>query len=99
MFIIVDLPAPLGPRKPTISPLDMVKLASLTARCAPYRLERFFTSNGEDANEYVVASIGLTKTSIADLSLKLSLTGFGYAIKRVNVVPEDLKGTLSVDTE
>ena len=49
-------------------------------------LERFFTSNSEDVNEYVIASIGLTKTSVEDLSLKLKLTGFGYAIKRINLV-------------
>ena len=50
-------------------------------------LERLFTSNTQNANEYIVASIGLTKTSVDDLNLKLSLTGFGYAIKRVNVIP------------
>ncbi|MCM1340017.1 MAG: hypothetical protein NC191_10135, partial [Muribaculaceae bacterium] len=50
-------------------------------------LERLFTSNYDNANEYVIASIGLTKTDICDLSIKLSLTGFGYAIKRVNVHP------------
>lgn len=48
-------------------------------------LERLFTSNNEKFNEYIVASIGLTKTAIDDLSVKLSLTGFGYLIKRVNV--------------
>ena len=50
-------------------------------------LERLFTSNTENRNEYVVASIGLTKADICDLSIKLSLTGFGYQITRVNVVP------------
>lgn len=50
-------------------------------------LERLFTSNDENANEYIVASIGLTKAAVEDLSLKLSLTGFGYKIKRVNVRP------------
>ena len=50
-------------------------------------LERLFTSNTQNTNEYVVASIGLTKTSVCDLNLKLSLTGFGYTIKRVNVIP------------
>lgn len=50
-------------------------------------LERLFTSNNVNANEYIVASIGLTKTSVCNLNLKLSLTGFGYAIKRVNVIP------------
>lgn len=49
-------------------------------------LERLFTSNNKNANEYVVASIGLTKSAVCDLSVKLSLAGFGYAIKRVNVI-------------
>lgn len=49
-------------------------------------LERLFTSNNEKFNEYIVASIGLTKTAIDDLSVKLSLSGFGYLIKRVNVI-------------
>ena len=52
-------------------------------------LERFFTSNNENKNEYVIASIGLTKTSICDLNIKLSLTGFGYVIKRINVLDKD----------
>ncbi len=49
-------------------------------------LERLFTSNTKNANEYIVASIGLTKTAVCDLNLQLSLTGFGYTIKRVNVI-------------
>ncbi len=49
-------------------------------------LERIFTSNSQNVNEYIVASIGLTKSSICDLNINLSLAGFGYAIKRVNVV-------------
>ena len=49
-------------------------------------LERLFISNTDSANEYVMASIGLTKADICDLSIKLSLTGFGYHIKRVNIV-------------
>ena len=51
-------------------------------------LERIFVSNSDNANEYVVASIGLTKADINDLSIKLSLTGFGYKIVRVNVIPK-----------
>ncbi len=55
-------------------------------------LERIFTSNNDNLNEYIVASIGLTKTTITDMSLNISLTGFGYAIRRVNVLPkEDLE--------
>ena len=50
-------------------------------------LERLFTSNSDNVNEYVIASIGLTQTDVKDLSIKMSLTGFGYVIKRVNVVP------------
>ena len=50
-------------------------------------LERLFISNSDNVNEYIVASIGLTKADITDLSIKLSLTGFGYQITRVNVVP------------
>lgn len=49
-------------------------------------LERIFISNKDNKNEYVVASVGLTKADIEDLSIKLSLTGFGYKIIRVNVV-------------
>lgn len=52
-------------------------------------LERIFISNSDNLNEYVVASIGLTKADISDLSIQLSLTGFGYKIVRVNVVPEN----------
>ena len=37
----------------------------------------------------MVASVGLTKADVEDLSIKLSLTGFGYKIIRVNVVPAD----------
>ena len=48
-------------------------------------LERLFISNTDNVNEYIVASIGITKADINDLSVKLSLTGFGYQITRVNV--------------
>ncbi len=52
-------------------------------------LERIFISNSDNVNEYIVASIGLTKADISDLSIKLSLTGFGYQITRVNVIPKN----------
>ena len=52
-------------------------------------LERIFTSNDDNANEYVIASIGLSKTSMVDKNIYVSLTGFGYAIRRVNVLSED----------
>ena len=50
-------------------------------------LERIFTSNNKNANEYIVASIGITKTALCNMNIKLTLTGFGYAIQRVNVKP------------
>ncbi len=54
-------------------------------------LERLFIANSDKANEYVIASIGLTKANIKDLSIQLSLIGFGYQIIRVNVVDEPVK--------
>jgi len=53
-------------------------------------LERLLISNNKNANEYVIASIGLTKTLIDDTSIKLNLTGFGYTIKRVNVLTNNI---------
>lgn len=61
-------------------------------------LERLFTANNQKANEYVVASIGLTKADVQDLSIKLSLTGFGYTIRRVNVIEPSERDT-DVKTE
>ena len=49
-------------------------------------LERLFIANEDNANEYIIASIGLTRTDVCDLSIKVSLAGFGYQIIRVNVV-------------
>src|SRR5208283_3627727 len=44
ILIVVDLPAPLGPRKPRMSPRFTVKLTPSTARLDPYVLTRFLTS-------------------------------------------------------
>ena len=52
-------------------------------------LERLFTSNSDNVNEYVIASIGITKADIKDSNIKLSLTGFGYQITRVNVISKE----------
>ena len=65
-------------------------------------LERLFIANSDNANEYVIASIGLTKADIQDMSIKLSLTGFGYQIIRVNVVdklPEKQEKEADNDTK
>ena len=44
MFIVVDFPAPLGPKKPTTSPSFTVKLMLSTATKFPYFFVTFFTS-------------------------------------------------------
>ncbi|MCQ2739880.1 MAG: hypothetical protein MJ237_06600 [bacterium] len=51
-------------------------------------LERLFTSNTQNKNEYVVATVGLTRAEYGEMSFKISLTGFGYLVRRVNVKNE-----------
>ena len=84
-----------------VPPNDTLAIASLAADIVEYPqkptkevframpedniLERILTSNDKNANEYVVASIGLTKTSVCNMNLNLNLTGFGYVVKRVNI--------------
>src|SRR6202041_3971893 len=41
MRMVVDLPAPLAPRKPRTSPGATENVRSLTASLSPYRLDRF----------------------------------------------------------
>lgn len=88
-----------------IPPNDTIAIASLSSDIVEYPqkptkevframpddniLERLFTSNNQNANEYIVASIGLTRTSVNDFNIRLSLTGFGYSIKRVNVIHDN----------
>lgn len=52
-------------------------------------LERFFTANGDGVNEYIVASLGLTRPEFDNKDLQINVTGIAYVIKRVNVVPEN----------
>lgn len=52
-------------------------------------LERFFTANADDTNEYIVASVGLTRPILENKDLQVTITGVAYLIKRVNVVPEN----------
>jgi hypothetical protein len=42
--IVVDLPAPLGPRNPVTCPAETVNDRSSTTVRGPYRLVRFLTS-------------------------------------------------------
>ena len=94
-----------------ITPQNMVAIASIAADKVEYPqpktkevframpedhiLERLFTANNDHLNEYVIASIGLTQTDISDLSIKMSLTGFGYVIRRVNVLPEKVDESIN----
>jgi len=43
IFIVVDLPAPLGPRNPTISPLPIEKEIVSTAFYSPKCLDKLLT--------------------------------------------------------
>lgn len=52
-------------------------------------LERIFTANKDNLNEYTVASIGITRAKLAkNKDVKLLVTGLGYIITRTNVIPE-----------
>lgn|SRR5574344_496617 len=49
-------------------------------------LERVFTSNNKNLNEYAVASFGLTKAAIKNgKEIKIYVTGLGFTMLRVNV--------------
>lgn len=53
-------------------------------------LERVFKSNNKNINEYAVASFGITKAKIINQSeLKIFVTGLGFAMTRVNVIPKN----------
>jgi len=51
-------------------------------------LERIFTANKDNFNEYIVASVGITRAKVGkNKDIKLQVTGLGYVITRSNVVP------------
>ncbi len=53
-------------------------------------LERMFKSNNKNINEYAVASFGITKAEIKNSSeIKIYVTGLGFVMSRVNVIPEN----------
>src|SRR5437588_8917084 len=55
MLIVVDLPAPLGPRKPNVSPAWTSRSMPRTASISPKRLERDRTETAGTPREYVGA--------------------------------------------
>ena len=51
-------------------------------------LERLFTANSDNVNEYAVASIGFTKADVhPDKKLSIKVSGLAYAMTRINVTP------------
>lgn len=53
-------------------------------------LERVFTSNTDNINEYAVASVGITKSEkVNGEMMKVYMNGLAFLITRVNVVPKN----------
>lgn len=52
-------------------------------------LERVLVSNDKNINEYSVASFGITKTEIQGTEIKIYVTGLGFVMTRVNVIPKN----------
>ena len=53
-------------------------------------LERFFTSNTSNVNEYAVASIGITRAENYDEEhIKVYMGGLAFIMTRINVIPEN----------
>lgn len=53
-------------------------------------LERMFTANTENLNEYNIASVGITKTeTAAPNKVKVYMNGLAFIMTRVNVVPKN----------
>lgn len=51
-------------------------------------LERIFRANSNNYNEYVIASIGITKPEVvSDAALNIKLVGAAYVLNRVNIFP------------
>lgn len=53
-------------------------------------LERVFTSNQNNINEYAVASFGITRAEMSkSKEIKVYITGLGFMMTRVNVIPKN----------
>lgn len=52
-------------------------------------LERVFTSNGDNVNEYAVASVGLAQIPAENARFDMSKNGLAFIITRVNVIPKN----------
>ena len=53
-------------------------------------LERVFTSNKNNVNEYAVASVGITLAeSVSDTQARIYMGGLAFIMTRINVIPEN----------
>ena len=66
-------------------------------------LSRIFTSNKDNANEYNIAAVGITRAEIPDImqpkNINIFLSGIAFVMTRVNVVPENKFINLEVTDE
>lgn len=52
-------------------------------------LERVFKTNDKNINEYAVASFGITKAEIKGSEIKIYVTGLGFVMSRINIIPKN----------
>ena len=89
-----------------VTPIDSVIIASISKENIVYPqtksedafrkltdnsvLERVFTSNKDNVNEYAVASIGITRAqSVSDTQARIYMGGLAFIMTRINVTPEN----------
>lgn len=89
-----------------VTPIDSVIIASISKENIVYPqtksedafrkltdnsvLERVFTSNKNNVNEYAVASVGITRAeSVSDTQARIYMGGLAFIMTRINVIPEN----------
>ena len=89
-----------------VTPIDSVIIASISKENIVYPqtksedafrkltdnsvLERVFTSNKNNVNEYAVASVGVTRAeSVSDTQARIYMGGLAFIMTRINVIPEN----------
>ena len=89
-----------------VTPVDSVIIASISKENIVYPqtksedafrkltddsvLERVFTSNKNNVNEYAVASVGITRAeSVSDTQARIYMGGLAFIMTRINVIPEN----------
>ena len=89
-----------------VTPVDSIIIASISKENIVYPqtksedafrkltdnsvLERVFTSNKNNVNEYAVASVGVTRAeSVSDTQARIYMGGLAFIMTRINVIPEN----------